>query len=255
MNDAETNDLEQNAEQILNDIQKLQQMEKQLFANLERKNLNEQQKQQIVDKMNQLSSMRINLYETLGRINSFYKNAMKMTEGTLKEQKMAIEIIESELNKSKKKLSLLEEERNNKIRLVEINEYYGSKYAEHTELMKLLIYVLVPIILITYLNKNGILPNVIFTVLLIIISFIGGYYFWIRITSILMRDNMDYDAYNWNFNMSGLSTGTATSSDDPWMSTNITMPGTCVGEYCCSSGLKWDDTLNKCVLDSKANDK
>ena len=120
--------ISQNNEQILNDIQSLQQMEQNLFNSLETNpNLSFQQQQQIVEKMNQLSNMRINLYQTLNGVNNFFQNALQSSVGTLKEQTIAISIVESELNESKKQLQLLENDKNDKIRLVEINNYYGDK--------------------------------------------------------------------------------------------------------------------------------
>ena len=116
----------QNNEQILTDIQSLQQMEQQLFNSLETNTtLSPQQQQQIVEKMNQLSNMRINLYQTLSGVNSFFQNSLSSSVGTLQEQTVAIGIVENELNYAKKNLELLESEKNNKIRLVEINDYYG----------------------------------------------------------------------------------------------------------------------------------
>ena len=123
----------QNNEQILNDIQYLQRMEQQLFRSLETNtNLTPQQQQKIVEKMNQISNMRVNLYQTLSGVNNFFGSALSSSIGTLKEQSVAIGIVENELNRAKKRLAALELEKNNKIRLVEINEYYGEKYAEHT---------------------------------------------------------------------------------------------------------------------------
>ena len=145
--------VQENNEQILNDIQSLQQMEQQLFSNLESNpNLSPTQQQEIVEKMNQLSNMRISLYQTLSGVNSYFGNALNTTVGTLKEQEVAIDIVENELNKAKTRLQLLEQEKNNKIRLVEINTYFGDKYAEHTQLMKIIIYMLVPIIILVILN-------------------------------------------------------------------------------------------------------
>ena len=238
----------QNNEQILTDIQSLQQMEQQLFNSLETNTtLSPQQQQQIVEKMNQLSNMRINLYQTLSGVNSFFQNSLSSSVGTLQEQTVAIGIVENELNNAKKNLELLESEKNNKIRLVEINDYYGEKYSEHSQLMKIIIYTLVPVIILALLNNKGILPNTIYYILLIIVALIGAYFFWIRIASIIMRDNMNYQEYNWYFDPNAAPSGTA-SSTDPWLSNN--MPGSCIGRECCSDGQIWDSTLNQCVGDS-----
>jgi len=243
---SELPNVQQNNEQILSDIQSLQQMEQQLFNSLEsNSNLSNDQKQKIIDKMNDLSNMRVNLYQTLGGVNNYYENALNSSIGTLKEQIVAIQIIESELNRAKTRLEVLEEEKNNKIRLVEINTYYGDKYAEHSQLMKIIIFTLIPVIILAVLNNKGILPNTIYYALVALVSLIGAYFFWMRFGSIIMRDNMNYQSYNWYFNANAAPTGSS-SSNDPWLSSNINI-GTCVGQNCCSPGLVYDSSLNQCV--------
>jgi hypothetical protein len=237
--------VQQNNEQILNDIQSLQQIEQQLFNSLETNpNMTTAQQKQIVEKMNQLSNMRINLYQTLSGVNNYFENAVNTSVGSLKQQVVAIEIVESELNKAKKRLELLEEEKNNKIRLVEINTYYGDKYAEHSQLMKIIIFTLIPIIVLGFLNAKGILPNIIYNILLVIISLIGAYFFWMRFASIITRDNMNYQEYDWYFDPNAAPTGSSSTSD-PWsITTNF---GTCIGDSCCSDGLTYDSSMNQCV--------
>ena len=236
----------QNNEQILSDIQSLQIMEQKLFNNLETNtSLTYQQQQQIVEKMNQLSTMRINLYQTLSGVNNFFEGALTSSIGTLKEQAVAIGIVEIELNKAKKRLELLESEKNNKIRLIEINDYYGDKYAEHSQLMKIIIFTLIPVIIFAFLNNKGLLPNSIYYILVVIISIIGAYFIWKRFASIIMRDNMNYQEYNWYFDPNSAPTSTSGNNNDPWLSQS--MPGTCVGRFCCSNGQKWDSSLNQCT--------
>jgi hypothetical protein len=238
---------EQNNEQILNDIQSLQQLEQQLFNNLESNpNLTTEQQQKMVEKMNRLSNMRINLYTTMSGVNDYFHGALNSSIGSLKEQVMAIQVVETELNKAKETLRLMEEEKNNKIRLVEINNYFGDKYAEHAQLMKVLIFTLIPVIIIVIIHKTGFLPNIVYYILIGIISIIGGYYFWTRFSSIIMRDNMNYQEYDWAFDPNNVSVSKASHvTDDPWK-TNKDL-GTCVGDACCATGLQYDTNLNQCV--------
>jgi hypothetical protein len=254
MSSDESPNIQQNNEQILNDIQTLQGMEQQLFSNLETNtNLTTQEQTQIIKKMNQLSDMRLNLYKTVGNVNNYFQNALTSSQGTLKEQTAAISIIEQELNKSKQRLEILQEEKNNKIRLVEINDYYGSKYAEHGRLMKIIIFTLVPIIILAVLNNSGILPQRIYYVLLVIVSIIGAYFFWRTITSILMRDAMNYNEYNWFFDPDAApSSDGGEGLDDPWLTNK--MAGTCVGQACCSDGQSWDSDLGQCIGTSSVID-
>ena len=247
MTGIQNNNNNQN-DQILNDIQSLQQFEQQLFNNLESNtNLSAEEQQKIIEKINQISQMRINLYKTLSNVNNFFENSLTSSIGTLKEQSIAIEIVESELNRSKKRLEILEAEKNNKIRLIEINNYYGDKYTEHSQLMKIVIFTLILIIIISFIYNKGFMPIMVYKILVFIISVIGGVNFIYRYFSIISRDNMNYQEYNWKFDPNNeMTTSTSTTTSDPWASLNTY--GTCIGENCCSEGQTYDSTLNLCVL-------
>lgn len=237
----------ENNEQFLNDIQSLQDAEQKLFSYLETNpNLKSDEQKKIIEKINQLSKMRMNLYKTMGDMTNFFQNALKTSVGTLRDQVIAISIVENQLNFSKKLLASLEQEKNNKIRLVEINTYYGDKYAEHSDLMKIIIFTLIPIIIVVVLSNKGIISSQIMTVLTIIISFIGVGFFWKKFSSIITRDNMNYQTYNWAFDPESAASSTSTTSEDPWAG-NFNY-GTCVGDACCSDGQVYDASMNQCVL-------
>ena len=245
--------MEDNNSNILNDIQSLQTIEKQLFNNLEENTgLTTEQQHKIIEKINDISKMRINLYQTLSGVNNFFQNALTTTKGTLVEQTAAIDIVEKELNNAKKQLRLLEEEKNNKIRIVEINDYYGQKYEEHSYLMKILVIMLVPILILSILLQKGILPEPIFYILVVIIAIVGGIFLSKTLSSILTRDNMNYQAYNWAFDHSSAPTTTSITETDPWASSSDTVSGgavaTCVGDACCLNGLVFDSANNTCVV-------
>ena len=242
----------QNVGQILSDIQSLQQIEQNMFQKLNTDpNLSSQQQQELIQGINQISIMRRDLYSTLSNINSFYNDALTSSMGTLNEQTTAINIVESELNRSKRRLEYLEEQKNNKIRLVEINQYFGDKYSEHTKLMKVVIFTIIPIIILSILYNKQILSRRIYLILVVIVSLIGAIFFWKVYTSIISRDNMNYDEYAWPFDPNSAPTAnTAGSDSDPWSSTfNF---GTCVGDNCCSDGLIYDSSLNQCVVPTES---
>jgi hypothetical protein len=245
-------DMEENNTQILNDIQSLQTIEQELFNNLENQpDLSSDQQQQIISKINNISNMRVNLYQTLGGVNDFFKSSLSNSTNTLVEQTKAIEIVEQELNKSKKRLELLEEEKNNKIRLVEINNYYGQKYAEHSDLMKNIIYILIPVLIFSLLKNKGILPDNIYYILVIIVGVIGSYFLWKKLAIILSRDSMNYQEYNWYFDTKSAPSANSSDVSDPWESTSSSSSsGTCVGEACCPSGLVYDASVNQCTVNN-----
>jgi hypothetical protein len=238
-------------QQILDDIQSLQTMEESLLNSLETNpNLTPQQQQAIVEQMNQLSTMRINLYQTLSGVNSFFQSALNSSVGTLQEQIDAIQVVEQQLNDDKQYVNDLEQEQNNKIRLIQINDYFGAKYADHSSLMIIVIFTLVPIIILIFLKNRGILPNSIYTVCVVIISLIGLIFFFMRWLSTISRSDMNYQEFDWVFDPSRAPAPNG-NTDNPW-SSSIDI-GTCVGEDCCSSGQTYDDTLNQCVGDSNVS--
>jgi hypothetical protein len=251
VSDKNIPDISNVVEKILGDIQRLQQMEQELFTKIERdSSLNPQKQQEITDQINKLSEMRSNLYSTLSEINNFYERAMDSSTGTLKQQTAAINIVETELNRSKKRLQALKMEKNNKIRLVEINTYYGDKYAEHSLLMRIVIFTLIPIIILTILLNNGFLPVRIYYFLFLIVGIIGAWYFLKTYISIISRDNMHYNEYDWAFDKSKAPKPGSGNNNDPWATLGA---GICVGEYCCSDGQMYDTKINQCIGSSKIN--
>lgn len=252
--DSQTTDSQENSSQILNDIQSLQTIEQQLFNSLEENTgLTTDQQKKIVEKINNISNMRVNLYKTLNEINNFFQNNLANSKGLLTEQTAAIDIVEKELNASKKRLKILEEEKNNKIRLVEINNYYGQKYSEHSDLMKIIVIMLIPILILAILNNKGILPVKIYYILIAIIAIIGGIFIWKKVFSIVLRDPMNYEEYNWYFNPSTAPTSTTSNASDPWASKKASSNfGSCVGDACCSNGLVYDSSSNQCVISTNS---
>ena len=245
---GELPNVQENTNQILNDIQSLQSLEQELFSSLEENTgLTTEQQKKVVDKINGISKMRINLYETLNGVNSFFQNALANSKGTLTGQTTAIDIVEKELNSSKKRLKVLEEEKNNKIRLVEINDYYGQKYSEHSDLMKTIVIMLIPILILALLHNKGILPTNFYYILITIIAIIGGVFIWRIVFSIILRDRMNYQAYDWYFDPSTAPTSSSVSTKDPWESKSTNF-GSCVGDTCCSDGLVYDYNLNQCII-------
>ena len=69
---------------------------------------------------------------------------------------------------------------------------------------------------------------------------------WHRYASIITRDNMNYQAYDFYFDPKKAPKGSGSTDNDPWLS--LKTPGSCIGQYCCSDGQTYDAELNKCVI-------
>jgi hypothetical protein len=233
-----------NLDDILEQLEDIQTKEKDFIHTLETDTtLTAKDKQSIIKTINSLINIRGDLYETLGGINKFFSKSLDSSLGTLKEQVEAISIVEYELNNAKKKLNILEEDNSNKIRLIEINEYYGEKYSEHATFMKIVIFTLIPIIILTIIKKQNYIPipipDGVYYILIIIISIIGAIFGWNTFFSIISRDNMNYDTYEWAFNQNGAPAATG-SGYDPYAIT-----AQCVGSQCCPNN--YNTITQRCI--------
>jgi len=239
------NNIQASSQEILNDIQYLQEIEQGLFTNLETNtSLSSEQRQQILNNIDNITNLRINLYQTLSGVNGYFQSALTTSHDTLRDQSTAINIVEEELNRLKQNLSTLQTEKDNKLRLVQINSYFGDKYAEHSNLMIIIICTLLPIVIITVVNRTGLIPPMIYYIIVIIIAAIGGYFFWVRWFSIITRDPMNYNQYDWFFNAKSAPKAIGGNNTDPWLSSDL---GICIGAKCCTTNQIYDDRMNKCI--------
>jgi uncharacterized membrane protein len=226
--------LQERNEQTLNDIKSLQTTEMQLYDSLDKQELTNEQKQQIIDKINQISQTRINLYANLKDLYSYYQQNVSASRDTLGEQMVAVDVIENELNESKRRLNLLEDQKYNKLRMVEINTYYGKKYNAHKKIMQTVVFTCLPLLIVAVLANKGILPNNISTLLAGIIIVIGAVLIGMQIIDISNRDNMNFDEYNWYFDPNDAPTGDG-DIKNPWETGSIVCIGCidCIGCICC----------------------
>lgn len=242
-------DVQEKNVQTLTDIQNLQVIEKDLFTTLEEglasNTLTPEQKDSIINKINEIAQMRANLYKNMSGVFSFYQNNVSSARDTLMEQSSAVEIVEHELNEAKRRLKLIEQEQADKLRLVEINTYYGERYADHTSIMKIIIIICLPIMLLSFLSNKGFLPPTIYAILVIIIAVVGLIYIAKQLLHTMSRDNMNYQEYNWDFKTSQAPPVDTSnpSGPNPWKTSGVM----CMGQACCYDGNIYHATLNKCV--------
>ena len=253
---ANTNSINfsQGTEQTITNITDLQTMEMQLYTSLDNISLTQAERSSIINRINQLAQTRMTLYQGISNMASVYQENITTSNNTIQEQLLAIDIVENELNVAKRRLNLLEENKYNKLRLVEINTYYGKQYNAYKDIAKNIVYICILVLSIVILGKNGILPTNVYIALNVLIITIGAVIVGSQIVNVSNRDNMNFDEYNWYFDKSKAPTDTTDSTTgalDPWA-----MPGvTCVGSMCCdqTNGFVYDSVQNICILSGKTN--
>ena len=242
---------------LISSIRMLQDVEKRLFSNLEasvasRKPLVEQEK--IIDEMNKTAVTRTNLYKNLLSIYENQQSEVSDTRQDLVDQKAVVKIFEDEMNRAKANFNAIKQESANKLRMVEINTYFGKKYQAYANMLKIVVIACLPLILFALLSKRGLIPSGLSKGLSIIVIIIAGYLVLRRWIDLLSRDNMVFDQFNWQFDPARERKSSATGtfdlrkSADEWASSFAKDFGiTCFGADCCSDGMRYDANTNKCV--------
>jgi hypothetical protein len=138
---------------------------------------------------------------------------------------------------------MLEEETYNKLKIVEINTYYGKSYNAHAGLMKSIVFFCIPILILSFLLNREILPQSVGIILISIIIVWAVISITRQIFDMINRDNMNYDEYNWRFNAATAPKGNIGPVTDPWASVSEL----CIGSECCNEGSTYDSTKNLCI--------
>ena len=246
-----SNQFQERNEQALNDIRQLQQYEQELYSSLENPNLTTEEKQHIVTRINELSQMRMNLYTSLKNMYGNYQKNASVSESTLDQQMTAIEILEEELGRTRLRLNALDAEKQNKLRVVEINDYYGKRYQAHKKIAITVFILCIPIIILAVLANSGVLPPKLYATLVVIIIVCGFVYIGYQLIDMSNRSNMNWDEYTWRFDKENapVDTTDASSKKNPWATTTVV----CIGAECCQNGDTYDEKLNKCISSSSSS--
>jgi hypothetical protein len=245
-------------QQTLTDIQNLQSVEQNLFNTLASKtsngSLTTTDMSSMISQINNLSQMRSNLYSFINNNSVSSVENLAASNNLLSQQAKTVIIVENELNDAKSQLLRMQKDKYNKLRMVEINTYYGDRYADHSSMMKSIVIICAVIILITILMNKGILPSNLYYFMFVVIVVVSVVILWYKYVMLISHDRMNYDEYDWGFNPDKApkyDTSGATAVKNPWVNPSAVEPSTtCVGSSCCNEGMVYDASLNLCVLPS-----
>ena len=235
-------------------IQQSQEIETELIHDLEKalneNSLTSNQYQSMADMINLLSKDRIQFYKFLSENQTSVVNKIQSSNISLADQSVALLMVENQLNETKRRLQSIQRDKLKKLRLVEINEYYGQKYHDYTWVVIKTIIVLVIFTLLSVLVRKDLLSLNLYWLLILVVGIIGGIIIIQDLISIWNRDEMNYQEFNWAFDSA--SAPRLKSAADMAMSNNIdpwalSGDSVCVGQDCCSGNQIWNEKQNKCM--------
>ena len=249
-----------NQSEVLDNIKKLQNMEEDLYDQLQEQSAAEasdKKQQTTVERINTLSKIRKSMFNQVTDMNSNLLSNVANARSGVADKMTVSGIINAELDGAKSNLDTLNTARNNKMRMVQINTYYGKQYRAHTGIIQLLLFTCIPLLILAFLRKKGRIPANVSNILIVIIALIGGVIIFNQVSDLSRRNNMNYDEYDWP-KMS--SSGTLDDYVPPPSavgdeSNDLEDSEDCVGEKCCSDGTQYDPKTKTCVPKSHTDDK
>jgi hypothetical protein len=245
----------------LNNIKDLQNLEKDLYIKLEISATtkgNEAEQTDLINRINKISQIRMSLLQTLNTMSNTLQTQVGSSRVDLVDQLTLIGVIEKQLNQIKEQMNQSDNIKNNKLRMVEINTYYGKRYRAYTELMKIVIFSSILFLILALLKKKELIPENIANGLLTIFLIVALFFFLRKVNDIYWRDNMDFDQYNWYYvpDASGKTVfeydkeaieGIHFSDNLKDEMYELSKDLGCIGAECCSKKMKYDKNKDKCV--------
>lgn len=233
---------------FVNNVSNIQAVEQELFEKLSSDtNLTPADRSQIVSQINQLAKARGDLYNNMNDFSAQIETVAGERRNALVQNSVAVNVIQDQIQNSQRTLDGLQQEKSNKMRLVEINNYYGKKYEFQTDIMKIIILTCVPILIISVLLKKGFIPNLIATGLIIIIISAGLIAVAHKVIDLNKRNKFNFDQYDHPFNPNAVQVNKVESTNLSDMN-KLALGSSCIGPSCCTEDTTmWDSASAKCV--------
>tara|TARA_B110000259_G_scaffold90984_1_gene105628 strand:- start:176 stop:2449 length:2274 start_codon:yes stop_codon:yes gene_type:complete len=144
----------------------------------------------------------------------------------------------------------LNQENHDKLRKIKMNEYNTKTYVEYSSILKFIVFLIVIMIPFLLLAKYEIINPKISLTVVVMISFIGFLNVVYRMFVLSRKDNKDFDKDTIPHDRRGIE---LSNQGKNIKKTNL-MGGlgiTCIGEQCCTDGMSYDATKNRCFTTSE----
>lgn len=204
------------------------------------------ERNRIMEKMKQNEALRSNLLASAGTVNLVQSRQAAVERSAAEDIAFAVSIAEQQLNNQREQLEALQESHDGKKRMIELNTYYGKRFMAQASVLKIFIYMCIPILILTVLVNAGLFPSYIAGLLIILITVVGIVYIYTGISDINRRDKRNFDEYTWEFDPSRV--GTIVNPN--YGTTGSGAKGTVVGCFngnCCGANTSWDAASGTCI--------
>jgi len=250
--DTSSNFLE-NSQESLKEIAEIstiiQGLYKQLEQTLSNPNITTTESDNIIQNIETLSNVKKILIDNYVRTNQNAQQSTIAQEIAYNETQQAMKAIQLEIEASKNKIAMLDQEKYNRLRLIEINNYYGLQYKNSRRIIIFVICVSILFLITIVLKNKGIISQNVFYYINIVVFVIAIIIFIHLIRNAYMRNNMNFDEYDFPFNYGDTDYPVSTSSSSSTTNTtsNNLFGLQCVGSSCCGPNQYFDTSSNTCM--------
>jgi hypothetical protein len=258
MSDSKKN----NIDEILANIEKLQNTEQQLIRELDIYTSEnggfistDPKIQELLKKINNIAESRILMFNIISNNANILQTGVSQSRVDLVNQMTLLNVVEDQLNQAKQKIKQLNGKNDTKMRMVQINTYYGQRYEAHSEIMKKIIIICVPILILFILKKKGLIPETISNYLIGVVIAVGAFVLIQDMWDIFTRSNMNFTEYDWKYEDPMAQAPSIWEYNkknffnfDDLFSNLMENLGLCIGDKCCSDGLTFDTSKQKCLI-------
>jgi hypothetical protein len=157
-------------------------------------------------------------------------------------------VIDQELKDAQEQIAELESSRAGKERMIEINTYYGKRFMAQAGVMKIFIYMCIPVLILAVLANMGFVPNYIAGFMIIASIAVGVIYMYNAVGDINRRDKLNFDEYTWEFDPSRVGSVVNPNLNGSGGANASSLLGCYEGACCNPPSTIWDPNSKMCIV-------
>jgi hypothetical protein len=191
------------------------------------------------------ASTQSDLYRVAAEITGLNKSAAVVAEEYDYTRKLLNDFASEQLADATANAAELKSANDGKKRMIELNTYYGKRFNAQAGVVKLFIYMCVPVLILAILANASLIPTSIAGFIIVIIIVTGLVYIYAAVNDINRRSKMNFDEYEWEFDPSRVGV----ISNPNYVSKGGLGAGIgsgCVNGNCCGPNTLWDPSSGIC---------
>ena len=238
--------LSMSQQQMLTSVQNLQDAQKGLMHKYASATTPAEQTK-IANEMDKNETIRSNLLRSIGTTTVVSNQLVANKKDETNNRKLLMKLANDELDAARTQMEDAKTSQSEKKRMIQLNTYYGKRFMAQSGVMKIFIYMCVPVLILAILANMGFLPNYVAGFLIVAAIVVGLIYIYGAVSDINRRDETNFDEYKWDFDPSRVG-----PIDHPHRhhkkkkdSAGAGAAG-CTNDACCSTDTQWNPSTNMC---------